>query len=215
MKVTESVKTRTVLVPFMCKLSIRPPKRYFIVSCHSGRARPAGQGRSPDNASAGWPGFLHTEPVTFTADPSAKTHYMPSPASTGQRTDNTGEGWGMKETQSHMTEGLRTSGKSSHIQRTKTKTLSPPAEDSESGCPGQGVCIVPTTQCQSGLGGLLRWVEAAGRLHGGGDLRGGSRSEILRKRSLGPGSWQRGTQWVVSVRGSRLLRRYHNIIVFV
>lgn len=42
MKVTESVETRTVLVPFMCKLSIRPPKRYFIVSCHSGRARPAG-----------------------------------------------------------------------------------------------------------------------------------------------------------------------------
>lgn len=106
MKVTESVETRTVLVPFMCKLSIRPPKRYFIVSCHSGRARPAGQGRSPDNASAGWPGFLHTEPVTFTADPSAKTHHMPSPASTGQRTDNTGEGWGMKETQSHMTEGV-------------------------------------------------------------------------------------------------------------
>lgn len=55
---------------------------------------------------AGWPGFLHTEPVTFTADPSAKTHHMPSPASTGQRTDNTGEGWGMKETQSHMTEGV-------------------------------------------------------------------------------------------------------------
>lgn len=42
MKVTEFVKTKTVLVPFMCKLSIRPSKRYFIISCHSGWACPAG-----------------------------------------------------------------------------------------------------------------------------------------------------------------------------
>lgn len=107
MKVTESVKTRTVLVPFMCNLSIHPPKRYFIISCHSGWACPAGPRSIAGQClrQAGLGSFTRNlSPLLLSHWPRQLTCH--AQLQQGGRRDDTGEGWGMKETQSHRTEGM-------------------------------------------------------------------------------------------------------------